>query len=160
MRGAVTFDCHAFQVGQGFPIEDVDAPAAGEALPFRLRRQHGHTPHRLGSTAAASTATSSPTSKTSISAGGCGQWAARWWPCPDAVARHRGAATSAGLGDFRRGVLYERNALRTFFACADDECRAAFGSAVSATFLHRMTAFASERPGTREGGVGSLQPGR
>ena len=28
---------------------------------------------------------------------------------PAAVARHRGAQTSAGLGEFRRGVLFERN---------------------------------------------------
>jgi hypothetical protein len=65
---------------------------------------------------------------------------------PSAVARHRGAATSARLGDFRRGVLYERNALRTFFACADDEMRSAFGTVVLSTFLHRAVAFAGERP--------------
>jgi hypothetical protein len=61
---------------------------------------------------------------------------------PGAAARHRGAATSSGLGDFRRGVLFERNALRTFFACADDEHRSALGAAVTMTFLHRLTAFA------------------
>jgi hypothetical protein len=66
---------------------------------------------------------------------------------PDAVARHRGSATSASLGDFRRGVLFERNALRTFFACADEECRAAFGPVVYATFLHRLSAFAQRHPG-------------
>jgi hypothetical protein len=65
---------------------------------------------------------------------------------PEAVARHRGAATSAGLGSFRRGVLFERNALRTFFSCADDACREAFGSAVFATFLHRVAAFSNISP--------------
>jgi hypothetical protein len=65
---------------------------------------------------------------------------------PEAVARHRGAATSSALGDFRRGVLFERNALRTFFACADDELRAAFAPAVFATFLHRTVAFAEAHP--------------
>jgi len=65
---------------------------------------------------------------------------------PAAVARHRGSATSAGLGDFRRGVLFERNALRTFFSCADGEFRNAFGTAVFATFLRRITAFSKGNP--------------
>jgi len=145
VRGLVTFDCHAFQAQQGFPAAEVDLPAAGEAMPFAcggnmaIRREDW------------------------VRSGGFDRelfayfedvglgW--RLWAvgrgvvaCPDAVARHRGAATSAALGDFRRGVLFERNALRTFHACADDACRAAFGSVVYATFLHRMAAFASERP--------------
>ena len=33
VRGGVTFDCHAFQLGQGFPVGDIDVPAEGEALP-------------------------------------------------------------------------------------------------------------------------------
>ena len=65
---------------------------------------------------------------------------------PDAVARHRGAATSAALGDYTRGVLFERNALRIFHGCADAECRAAFGAVVYATFLHRLVAFAEADP--------------
>jgi hypothetical protein len=65
---------------------------------------------------------------------------------PDAVARHRGAQTSAGLGNFLRGVLFERNALRTFFSCADDEYRGAFGTAVLATYLHRMAAYTEVNP--------------
>ncbi len=145
VRGVVTFDCHAFQAGHGFPTAEVASPAAGEAMPFAcggnmaIRREDW------------------------VRSGGFDRelfayfedvdlgW--RLWAtgrevvaCPDAVARHRGAATSAGLGDFRRGVLFERNALRTFHACADVECRVAFGSAVYATFLHRLAAFASERP--------------
>jgi hypothetical protein len=43
-------------------------------------------------------------------------------------------------------VLFERNALRTFFACADDAYREAFGAAVFATFLHRAAAFADGSP--------------
>jgi len=145
VRGLVTFDCHAFQVGLGFPVAEIAPPGAGEALPFAcggnmaIRREDW------------------------VRSGGFDRelfayfedvdlgW--RLWAtgrevvaCSDAVARHRGAATSAGLGDFRRGVLFERNALRTFHMCADDACLAAFGSAVHATFLHRLTAFASERP--------------
>jgi hypothetical protein len=65
---------------------------------------------------------------------------------PDAVAHHRGAATSAALGNFGRGVLFERNALRVFLACADDEHRAALGQVVLLTFLHRLVAFAEAQP--------------
>ena len=34
LRGGVTFDAHAFQLGQGFEIERAAPPAVGEALPF------------------------------------------------------------------------------------------------------------------------------
>jgi GT2 family glycosyltransferase len=145
VRGVVTFDCHAFQAGQGFPAAETEIPAAGETEPFACG---GNMAIRRDDW---------------VRSGGFDRelfayfedvdlgW--RLWAtgrevvaCPEAVARHRGAATSSGLGDFRRGVLFERNALRTFHACADSECRAAFGSAVYATFLRRMAAFASERP--------------
>jgi GT2 family glycosyltransferase len=140
VRGGVTFDCHAFQIGQGFPIAEFEAPAAGEVLPFAcggnmaIRREDwesrgGFDPELFAYFE-------------DVDLG----W--RLWAvgrevvaAPEAVARHRGAATSAGLGDFRRGVLFERNALRTFFSCADAECRNAFGTVVLATFLYRMAAF-------------------
>jgi GT2 family glycosyltransferase len=145
LRGAVTFDCHAFQVGQGVPVTEGPETVDGEGLPFpcggnmAIRREDwilsgGFDRHLFAYFE-------------DVDLG----W--RLWAtgrevvaCPGSVAHHRGAATSSGLGDFRRGVLYERNALRTFFSCADDDCRAAFGAAVYATFLHRLTAFASERP--------------
>jgi len=145
VRGGVTFDCHAFQLGQGFPVEEIEPPQAGEALPFAcggnmaIRRQDweasgGFDPELFAYFE-------------DVDLG----W--RLWAVgrevvatPEAVARHRGGATSAGLGDFRRGVLFERNALRTFFACADGACREAFGTAVFATFLHRVAAFADGSP--------------
>jgi GT2 family glycosyltransferase len=144
LQGGVTFDCHAFQLGQGYPVAAVEGPAAGEGVPFAcggnmaIRREDwdrcGGFDHDLFAYFE------------DVDLG----W--RLWAtgrevvsAPDAVARHRGAATSAALGDLRRGVLFERNALRTFHACADDECRNAFGAIVYATFLHRATAFASER---------------
>jgi GT2 family glycosyltransferase len=143
--GGVTFDCHAFQLGQGFPVGEVESQAAGELLPFAcggnmaIRREDwtstgGFDPELFAYFE-------------DIDLG----W--RLWAmgrevvaAPGAVARHRGATTSAGLGDFRRGVLFERNALRTFFSCADDECREAFGGVVFATFLHRITAFSKGDP--------------
>jgi GT2 family glycosyltransferase len=145
VRGGVTFDCHAFQLGQGFPVDDIEAPALGEAVPFAcggnmaIRREDWDRTGGLDPELFAYFE--------DIDLG----W--RLWAmgrevvaAPDAAARHRGAATSAGLGDFRRGVLFERNALRTFFACADDEYRNAFGTVVLATFLHRMTAYTQGDP--------------
>jgi GT2 family glycosyltransferase len=141
VKGAVTFDVHAFQVGQGWPVGTMAAPEVGEPLPFpcggnmAIRRTDWAA---LGGFDAGLFAYFED-----VELG----W--RLWACgrevvaaPDAVARHRGGATSSGLGDFRRGVLFERNALRTFAACADDEYRAAFAPAVYATFLHRLATFA------------------
>jgi GT2 family glycosyltransferase len=145
VRGAVTFDCHAFQLGQNFEISEVEVPPVGEALPFAcggnmaIRRQDWNARGGFDAELFAYFE--------DIDLG----W--RLWAvgrevvaAPDAVARHRGAQTSANLGDFRRGVLFERNALRTFFSCADDECRDAFGTAVLATFLHRIAAFSKAPP--------------
>lgn len=141
VRGGVTFDIHAFQISQGWPVDEVDPPRAGELLPFAcggnmaIRRRDwdelgGFDPGLFAYFE-------------DVELG----W--RLWAfgrtvvaAPDAVARHHGGATSSGLGDFRRGVLFERNALRTFFSCADDDHRFAFGPSVYATFLHRLTAFA------------------
>ena len=145
VRGGVTFDCHAFQLDQGFPVADIEPPAPGTPVPFAcggnmaIRRSDWEKSGGFDRELFAYFE--------DVDLG----W--RLWAvgrevvaAPDAVARHRGAATSAALGNLRRGVLFERNALRTFFACADDDCRAAFGPVVLATFLHRMTAFAMERP--------------
>ena len=32
VRGRMTFDSHAFQIGQGFPLKEVDLPALGEPM--------------------------------------------------------------------------------------------------------------------------------
>ena len=145
VRGVVTFDCHAFQSGQGFDLADVDLPSAGEALPFACGGNMAI--HRRDWDASGGFDRDLFAYFEDVDLG----W--RLWAtgrevvaAPDAVARHRGAATSAGLGDFRRGVLFERNALRTFFSCADDDYRTAFGEVVYSTFLHRMTSYAAADP--------------
>jgi GT2 family glycosyltransferase len=146
VRGAVTFDGHAFQPGQGWPVGEWSIPEPGEPMMLgcggnmAIRRSDWD------------------------SAGGFDRELFAYledvelsWrllamgrhivACPEAVARHRGGATSNTFGNVRRGVLFERNALRVFFACADDEHRAAFGTAVMTTFLHRLVAFAEVEPG-------------
>jgi GT2 family glycosyltransferase len=140
VRGAITFDAHAFQIGQGWPVAEVAPPRTGEPLPFACGGNMAirHADWRgLGGFDPGLFAYFEDVEL------GWRLWAfgREVVAAPDAVARHRGGATSSGLGDFRRGVLFERNALRTFFACADDDYRSAFGAAVFATFLHRLTAF-------------------
>lgn len=141
VRGAVTFDVHAFQIGQGSTLAEIELPAVGEPLPFpcggnlAIRRDDWRT---LGGFDPGLFAYFEDVEL------GWRLWATgrAVVAAPEAVARHRGGATSSGLGDFRRGVLFERNALRTFAAVADDEHRAALGPAVYATFLHRLRSFA------------------
>ena len=145
LRGRPTFDAHAFQVGQGRPLAELAPPEEGEPLPFAcggnlaIRRRDWELSGGFDAELFAYFE--------DVELG----W--RLWAtgrqvvaAPDAVARHRGAATSAALGDFTRGVLFERNALRVFHTCADAECRAAFGPAVYLTFLHRLVAFAEADP--------------
>ena len=145
VRGAVTFDVHAFQLGQGWPLAEIAPPAAGEPLPFpcggnmAVRRADWD---RVGGFDRELFAYFEDVDL------GWRLWAAgrQVVAAPAAVARHRGSVTSAGLGNFGRGVLFERNALRTFFACADAEHRQALGMAVTATFLHRLASFATLNP--------------
>ncbi|GAG47223.1 unnamed protein product, partial [marine sediment metagenome] len=136
---------HAFQLGQGFEVADIEPPAPGTELPFACG---GNLAIRRSDWEASGGFDRELFAYFEDVDLGWRLWAVgrEVVAAPDAVARHRGAATSTALGDVRRGVLFERNALRTFFACADDDCRSAFGPSVLATFLHRMTTFAKERP--------------
>ncbi len=140
VRGAVTFDVHAFQLGQGRPVTEVEPPLRGEPLPFACG---GNMAIRRRDWLEADGFDASLFAYFEDVELGWRLWAMdrEVVAAPDAVARHRGSATSAALGDFRRGVLFERNALRAFFACADGELREAFGAVVLLTFLHRMVAF-------------------
>jgi GT2 family glycosyltransferase len=145
VRGGVTFDIHAFQIGQGWPVDAIEPPAVGELLPFACG---GNMAIRRGDWDDLGGFDPELFAYFEDVELGWRLWASgrEIVAAPDAVARHRGGATSSGLGDFRRGVLFERNALRTFFACADDECRTAFGPPVYAAFLHRLSAFADQHP--------------
>ncbi len=141
LRGLVTFDAHAFQLHQGRPLGEVELPTAGEPLALACggnmairradwERAGGFDPTLFAYFEDVELAWRLQAMGREVVA------------APVARARHRGAATSQQMGDFRRGVLFERNALRVFFATADAEHRAALGTAVLATFLHRMVAFA------------------
>jgi hypothetical protein len=62
---------------------------------------------------------------------------------PRALVRHASSTTSNRLGDFERGVLFERNALQT--AIKNYENLAASGAIVFFTYLHRLHHYATVR---------------
>ncbi len=62
---------------------------------------------------------------------------------PQATVRHASSTTSNRLGDFERGVLFERNALQT--AIKNYENLAESGAAVFFTYLHRLHHYATTR---------------
>lgn len=140
-EGVMTFDAHAFQVGQGRPVSELEPLASETPVPFACGGNMAI--RRLAWDRAGGFDRELFAYFEDVELG----WRLRALgheivAAPEALARHRGAATSAALGSYRRGVLFERNALRVFLACADDEHRQALGPAVLATFVHRMVAFA------------------
>jgi GT2 family glycosyltransferase len=62
---------------------------------------------------------------------------------PRAVVRHASSTTSNRLGDFERGVLFERNALQT--AIKNYEDLRGSGAAVFYAYLHRLHHYATTR---------------
>ncbi|HEX8252721.1 MAG TPA: glycosyltransferase family 2 protein [Thermoanaerobaculia bacterium] len=62
---------------------------------------------------------------------------------PRALVRHASSTTSKRLGDFERGVLFERNALQT--AIKNYENLAEAGASVFFTYLHRLHHYATTR---------------
>jgi len=149
VRGVMTFDAHAFQLGQGRAIDDLTPPEAGEPMPFACG---GNLAVRRADWELAGGFDPDLFAYFEDVELGWRLWAAGRpiVAAPAAVARHRGMTTSQALGNYRRGVLFERNALRVFFGCADDEHRAALGTAVLATFLHRLAAFAAADPAVEQ----------
>jgi GT2 family glycosyltransferase len=111
--GRLTFDAHAFQVGQG---RWAAHPPTREPLPFACG---GNLAIRRGDWEAAGGFDEKLFAYFEDVELGWRLWATgrQIVAAPDAVARHRGAATSSALGDFTRGVLFERNALRVFYGC-------------------------------------------
>jgi GT2 family glycosyltransferase len=57
---------------------------------------------------------------------------------PLALVRHRSSATSDRLGNFERGVLFERNALQTAIKNYDQESFQRFSGPIFLTLLHRL----------------------
>lgn len=140
--GMVTFDGHAFQNGFRYPLGSREEPEAGAEILFACGGNMISRREKL------------------VELGGFDDdyfayledvdfgW--RTWLSgqralfePRAVVRHASSTTSNRLGDFERGVLFERNALQT--AIKNYEDLRASGSAVFYTYLHRLHHYATTR---------------
>lgn len=64
---------------------------------------------------------------------------------PRAVVRHASSATSERLGNFERGVLFERNALQTAIKNYGDAAFREASGAIFYAYLHRLHHFATRR---------------
>jgi GT2 family glycosyltransferase len=138
-RGVLTFDGHALQRGSGVGLDEARAvlPAVGEDLPFACG---GNMVVRR---------------RSFLDAGGFDPayfayfedvdlgW--RLWSRgervvsePRAVANHRSSGSSDRLGVFKRGFLFERNALRTAYKNLDQEHFDRWMPAVWLTFASRL----------------------
>ncbi len=75
---------------------------------------------------------------------------------PRAVVRHASAATSNRLGDFERGVLFERNALQTVLKNYEDGLLRDMAGSVFYTYLHRLHHYTTSR--NRDAGELTREP--
>ncbi|HEX8152226.1 MAG TPA: glycosyltransferase family 2 protein [Thermoanaerobaculia bacterium] len=144
--GVLTFDGHAFQNGFRMPLGAREEPAAGADTLFACGGNMISRRARL------------------LQLGGFDDdyfayledvdfgW--RTWIAgqraiyePRAVVRHASSATSNRLGDFERGVLFERNALQTAIKNYErlDEAAAVFYA-----YLHRLHHYATTRNGNAD----------
>jgi GT2 family glycosyltransferase len=141
--GVMTFDGHAFQTGFRYPVGTREEPPAGAEILFACG---GNMISR----------------RAALLAHGGGfdndyfayledvDFGWRTWLAggrvlfePRALVRHASSATSNRLGDFERGVLFERNALQTVLKNSED-LRAMAGPTLFA-YLHRLHHYAITR---------------
>lgn len=142
--GMMTFDGHAFQEGFRYPLGERKEPADGAELLFACG---GNMISRRDALNALGGFDDDYFAYLEDVDFGWRSWIAgyRVLFCPDAVVRHESSSTSNRLGDFERGVLFERNALQTVIKnYGEDTWREAAG-AVFYSYLHRLHAYVTER---------------
>jgi GT2 family glycosyltransferase len=140
--GLLTFDGHAFQNGFRYPVGSRDEPAAGEEILFACGGNMISRRARLMELGAFDDDFFAYLEdvdfgwRTWISGG-------RVLFEPRATVRHASSTTSNRLGDFERGVLFERNALQT--AMKNYENLAEAAGSVFFTYLSRLHHYATTR---------------
>jgi GT2 family glycosyltransferase len=146
--GAMTFDGHAFQNGFRFADGTRDEPPAGAELLFACggnmisRRERYLALGGFDDDFFAYLEDVDFGWRTWIGGG-------RVLFEPRGLVRHHSSATSERLGNFERGVLFERNALQTAVKNFEDARDA--GASVLFAFLHRLHRYTTTRNGdTRE----------
>jgi GT2 family glycosyltransferase len=137
--GVRTFDGHAFQLDFRRRLAEARTPASGEELAFACG---GNMLVRRSSFLAAGGFDPAYFAYLEDVDLGWRLWAGgeRIVACREAVVRHRSGATSDRAGAFRRGFLFERNALATAYKNFDDEHWAKLAPAILTTFIARLDA--------------------
>ncbi|HUP61153.1 MAG TPA: glycosyltransferase family 2 protein [Thermoanaerobaculia bacterium] len=140
--GVLTFDGHAFQNGFRYPVGSREEPRAGEEILFACGGNMISRRARLTELGAFDDDYFAYLEDVDF---GWRTWiaGARVLFEPHALVRHASSTTSNRLGDFERGVLFERNALQT--AIKNYENLAESGAAVFFTYLHRLHHYATTR---------------
>jgi GT2 family glycosyltransferase len=140
--GVMTFDGHAFQNGFRYPLGSREEPAAGAEILFACG---GNMISRREALLARGGFDDDYFAYLEDVDFGWRTWLAggRALFEPRAVVRHASSATSNRLGDFERGVLFERNALQTVLKNAEDV--RAMASAALFAMLHRLHHYTTTR---------------
>ena len=140
--GALTFDGHAFQHGFRFPIGSREEPRSGDEILFACGGNMISRRVPLMELGAFDDDYFAYLEDVDF---GWRSWIAGYRVVfePAALVRHASSATSDRLGNFERGVLFERNALQTAIKNYGD-LRDAAGSVLLA-YLHRLHHFATAR---------------
>ncbi len=140
--GVLTFDGHAFQNSFRYPLASAEEPPAGAELLFACG---GNMISRRDALLALGGFDDDYFAYLEDVDFGWRTWLSgkRVTYEPRAVLRHKSSATSNRLGDFERGVLFERNALQTVLKNAEN--LRDFGGAALFAFLHRLHHYATRR---------------
>ena len=140
--GAMTFDGHAFQNGFRYPLGSREEPAAGDEILFACG---GNMISRREPMMALGAFDDDFFAYLEDVDFGWRSWICGWRVLfePRACVRHASSTTSNRLGDFERGVLFERNALQT--AIKNYENLPQSGAAVLFAYLHRLHHYAANR---------------
>ena len=140
--GVMTFDGHAFQNFFRYPLASAKEPARGAELLFACG---GNMISRRDALLALGGFDDDYFAYLEDVDFGWRTWIAgrRVLYEPRAIVRHKSSATSNRLGDFERGVLFERNALQTVLKNA--ESLRELGGAALYAFLHRLHHYTTRR---------------
>ena len=140
--GVLTFDGHAFQNGFRYPVGSREEPKPGDEILFACGGNMIARRAALMELGAFDDDFFAYLEDVDFG------W--RSWICgyrvlfePRACVRHASSTTSNRLGDFERGVLFERNALQT--AIKNYENLGESASAVLFAYLHRLHHYATTR---------------
>ncbi|HEX8616973.1 MAG TPA: glycosyltransferase family 2 protein [Thermoanaerobaculia bacterium] len=140
--GLLTFDGHAFQNGFHYPVGSREEPQPGDEILFACGGNMISRRERLMDLGAFDDDYFAYLEDVDC---GWRTWIAGFRVLfePRALVRHAASTTSKRLGDFERGVLFERNALQT--AIKNYENLAEAGASVFFTYLHRLHHYATTR---------------